>query len=107
MHRPALATAPFLFLLLAAGCTAGSSDAAVTGNDQNLSEASTPRKGSTISSPSVDPNKMYWGARSISMLSQIGYLTAAEASVASRADGIIANSPPNGRIGVDELATLE
>jgi hypothetical protein len=107
MIRRCLAASPVVFLLLAAGCTAGSSDSAVTGDAQNLTEAPTPRKGSTINSPSVDPAKMYWGDRSIQMLAQIGYLSAAEASVASRADGIIANSPPNGRIGVDELAVLE
>lgn len=79
------------------------------GGDQSsaLSEASTPRQGSSIQSPSVSANKMYWGSRSIEILQRVGYLTDAEAQLAKRADGIIDNSPPNGRIGVDELAALE
>lgn len=72
-----------------------------------LSEAATPRKGSTIQSPSVSPAKDYWGARSIEMLVKVGYLKPDEAQLAKRADGIIANSPPNGALGVDELAALE
>src|SRR5690349_14542582 len=88
--------------VLASACSHTEDDSASGSAD--LAEATTPRKGSTITSPSVDANKTYWGARRIDNLVAVGYLTADEANVARRADGIIANSPPNGFIGVDELA---
>ncbi len=102
-------TSASIFVLLAAAASAGCSgqEPSVGETESALDEAATPRKGSSISSPSVDPNKMYWGARTINMLVTVGALTAAEASVAARADGILANTPRNGKVGVDELASLE
>ena len=94
-------------VLALCACTGSSGDDAVAGDESNLNEASAPRPGSSIHSPSVDPSKMYWGGRSIDLLQKVGYLTPAEAKLALRADGIIASNPANQRIGVDELATLE
>jgi hypothetical protein len=88
------------------GCSSPSEDA-VASEESGLSETPKPRDGSTIQSPSVNPAKRYWGTRSIERLKRLGYLNAMEASVAARADGILANSPPNASIGVDELAVLE
>lgn len=96
-----------MFLGVAAASCASPTDSVATGDDANLDETPQPRGGNTIHSPSVDPNKTYWGSRTISLLVKVGALTPAEAAVARRADGIIANSPPNDRIGVDELAVLE
>jgi hypothetical protein len=95
----------FVACALIAGCSNPQNEFA--SQTDELNEASTPRKGSTINSQSVDPNATYWGARSISLLREVGYLTEEEADVANRADGIIANTAPNGRIGVDELAVME
>jgi len=89
-------------------CAASTSDdGAVAGDESNLTEGMAPRAGSSIHSPSVDPSKTYWGSRNIIILQQVGYLTADEARIATRADGILVNTPPNGRLGVDELAVLE
>jgi hypothetical protein len=92
----------------AIACAPSTNDeGAVTGDESNLTEGMAPRAGSSIHSPSVDPGKTYWGSRNIVILQQVGYLTNDEARVALRADGILVNTPPNGRLGVDELAVLE
>ncbi|AKU99203.1 hypothetical protein AKJ09_05867 [Labilithrix luteola] len=103
IHGAALA----LLAALAAACTTTTDDGDVSTSESGLNEVSTPRKGNTINSPSVDPTKTYWGARSLTILSNIGALTPEEVTLAKRADGITANAPPNGRLGIDELVELE
>jgi hypothetical protein len=96
----------FLFALLSLpACAQSASDEASTSSE--LTENPTPVPGAQINSPSVNPEKMYWGARTIQILVDVGYLTADEAAVAKRADGIIASGTANGAIGVQELAMLE
>jgi len=91
---------------LLVACTSPSAESLAT-DESRLVESPKPREGSSIRSPSVDPTKRYWGARSIERLVRLGYLTEMEAAVAERADGIIATNPSNQKLGVDELATLE
>ena len=98
---------PLLVFMLANASCARPEGEQVESSESMLAESSAPRSGSTIDSPSVDPAKRYWGARSLRVLRAVSALTATEESVARRADGIIANTPPNGSLGVDELARLE
>lgn len=97
---------PLFFLLANASC-APAKDEPAESAESMLAESSAPRSGATIDSPSVDRAKRYWGARSLRVLREVSALTAVEESVARRADGINANTPANGSLGVDELARLE
>src|SRR5690242_15993021 len=63
--------------------------------------------GSAIPSAYVDPHATYFSARSIATLADVGALRGALASLAQRADGIIAAQPADGRVSTNELLRLE
>jgi len=93
-------------MLGAAAC--GDADGDRLGQQESdFNEGAKRLKGNAIGSPTVDPAKMYWGRRSIAILDGLGALSPVELSVAKRADGILANGPPNGYLGARELAALE
>ena len=64
-------------------------------------------KGSDVPSQYVDAGKHYLPSRRIDTLEQIAALKDVPASVAHRADGIIANLPMNGRLDAAELVKME
>lgn len=61
----------------------------------------------TVTSRFADAGKTYLPRRNLWLLSHLGALSAAEASVAKRVDGIIANRPADGWVSVDELIRAE
>lgn len=65
------------------------------------------KQGSTIASPNVQTNRQYVDGRQIENLVKVGALTADEAALLKRVDGVIANRPPDGRPAIDEMVKLE
>lgn len=63
--------------------------------------------GSQINSSHVSPSARYLDGRRTDVLREVGALTAAEAEVARRIDGTIANRPSDQRFDVDELVRAE
>ncbi|MBW2528402.1 MAG: hypothetical protein JRI23_29775 [Deltaproteobacteria bacterium] len=96
-----------LTLLVAATAVGCAADDDIGAEESYMQESTAPISGAEIPSPSVDPNKMYWGGRNISHLEQLGYLEPVAEQLARRADGIIGLLQPNGAIGAKELAKLE
>lgn len=61
----------------------------------------------TVSSRFADPKATYLPRRSIQTLGRLDALTPAQAAVAKRVDGILANRPADGWVSVDELVRAE
>jgi hypothetical protein len=65
------------------------------------------RPGSAIRSRYANASALYFSARRIDTLAQVGGLAGPALAVARRADGVIANQPSDGRVAIDELFKLE
>lgn len=61
----------------------------------------------TVSSRFADPKATYLPRRPIQTLDRLGALTPAQAAVAKRVDGILANRPADGWVSVEELVRAE
>jgi len=105
MFRNILHLACSTLVFFGAGCD---------GRDDSVQDDSSPiRSGSSIVipgtdtvPPGVDPNETYTRSRSISILNLVARLSTDEKAVIDRADGMIASTPADGRVSLEELAQL-
>jgi hypothetical protein len=63
--------------------------------------------GSSVPTPSIDPTKRYFEARSIRILEEVGALNAQQAEVARRLDGTLDNQPADGAADLYEIQRAE
>jgi hypothetical protein len=63
--------------------------------------------GSSVPTPSVDPTRRYFEARSIHILEEVGALNTQEADVARRLDGTLDNQPRDGAADLYEIQKAE
>ena len=96
-----------LATLVIAACATQDDDIWMPPSASGKADGTSIIKGSTIPSSYVDPAKYYLTGREIDSLVHVGALTGVAASLAQRADGIIANLPANGRLEAAELVRME